>query len=72
MPFAYLPGQWLRTDRLLHHQYLYKGYSAECKGWLMGFGGVAYWASSFDDSLLTYLTGLPEGCFYHDDVWLSG
>ena len=38
----------------------------------LGFGGTAYWASSFNDSLFTYLDKKPKGCFYHDDVWLSG
>jgi hypothetical protein len=47
-------------------QYFFKGYVTECKGWLMGFGGIAYWASSFQESLLTFLEILPPGCFFHD------
>lgn len=71
-PLNVRKGTWLRTDSIDYHQYLYKGQVAECRGWLMGFGGAVYWASSFDDSLLNFLSTLPHGCFYHDDVWLSG
>ena len=71
-PISLLPGSWMRTDGILYRNYLYKGHVAECRGWFMGFGGVAYWAGSFEEDVLTYLRGLPEGCFFHDDVWLSG
>jgi hypothetical protein len=32
--------------------------------------GSAYWASSFNDSLLTYLDSLPQECYFADDVWI--
>ena len=71
-PLSLLPGTWMRTDGISYHQRFYQGHSAECRGWLMGFGGVAYWASSFGNDIFDFLKGLPEGCFFHDDVWLSG
>ncbi len=71
-PISLLPGSWIRMDGISYHQRFYKGHAAECRGWLMGFGGVAYWASSFGEKLLSFLPGLPQGCFFHDDVWLSG
>ena len=38
----------------------------------MGWTGAAYWASVFDDTLVDYLSTLPETCFFYDDVWISG
>ncbi|GAX79098.1 hypothetical protein CEUSTIGMA_g6538.t1 [Chlamydomonas eustigma] len=73
VPLTWKRGTWLRMD-LAHYygQRYYPGHVAECQGWLMGFGGVGYWASTLDDRLLTFLSELPKGCYYHDDVWLSG
>lgn len=67
-------GRWRRSDLVVLYRWLWHGVALECKGFLMGFGGAAYWASSFDDSVFDYLSqpGTPEGCFFHDDVWLSG
>lgn len=71
VPLLISPGSWIRTD-VLYPRYIVKDVVAECKGWNMGFGGVAYWASSFQDDIVDYLSFLPKGCFYHDDVWLAG
>ena len=54
------PGSTSETGwRQMHEHYLYRnmyrGFAVECQGWLMGFGGIAYRASSFNDSLLTFL-----------------
>ena len=65
-----LPSIWLKTGVIFKN--LYKGYVSECRGWSMGYEGVAYWAGSFEDDVLTYLKELPKGCFFHDDVWISG
>ena len=61
-------GRWRRSDLVVLYRWLWHGVALECKGFLMGFGGAAYWASSFDDSVFDFLSkpGTPEGCFYHD------
>ncbi|GAX78286.1 hypothetical protein CEUSTIGMA_g5728.t1 [Chlamydomonas eustigma] len=71
-PLPSTPGKWRQLHENLLYRNLYWGQAVQCNGWLMGWGGVAYPASAFKDDLLTYLSGLPKGCFYHDDVWLSG
>ena len=42
----------------MHKHYVYRnayrGAALECHGWLMGWGGVAYRASAFNDSLLSF------------------
>jgi hypothetical protein len=43
-----------------------------CNGWLLGFEGVAYHTSSFGPDIWKFLQSLPVGCFYNDDIWLSG
>jgi hypothetical protein len=43
-----------------------------CNGWLLGWTAVAYRVGHFGDDIWTYLDGLPPGCFYNDDIWLSG
>jgi hypothetical protein len=43
-----------------------------CPGWLYGFLGVAYSISSFGPDIWTFMQSLPLGCFYNDDIWLSG
>ena len=49
----------------MHEHYLYRnmyrGSAVECRGWLMGWGGIAYRASSFNDSLLTFLLVSDRG-----------
>ena len=45
-----------------------QGYAVECQGCLMAFSGAAYWANSFNDSLLGFLELIPPACFYTDDV----
>ncbi len=68
-----IPSFRARLDKFhFYGQWFYPGHVAECDGWLMGFGGVAYWASSLDKGLITALKDYPKGCFFHDDVWISG
>jgi len=43
-----------------------------CNGWLVGWTAVAHRVSNFGDDIWTYLDKLPRGCFYNDDIWLSG
>jgi hypothetical protein len=43
-----------------------------CRSWLLGFEGVAYHISSFGSDIWTFSQSLPLGCFYNDDIWLSG
>ena len=43
-----------------------------CRGWLLGWMGAVYHVSSFGIDILTVLKSLPRGCFYNDDIWLSG
>jgi hypothetical protein len=43
-----------------------------CGGWLYGWTGVAYHVSSFGGDIWTFLSSLPVGCLYNDDIWLSG
>ena len=38
----------------------------------MGYTGIAYRVRYFGDDIFEYLKKLPSGCFFHDDVWLSG
>ena len=44
----------------------------ECKGWLQGFQGILYHRSSFSDDVFSMNATMPDGCFYADDVRLSG
>ena len=43
-----------------------------CKGWLLGWTAVAYRVGHFGKDIWTYLDSLPRGCFYNEDIWLSG
>ena len=43
-----------------------------CNGWLIGWTGVAYRVGHFGQDVWTFLDTLPRGCFYNDDIWLSG
>jgi hypothetical protein len=43
-----------------------------CRSWLLGFEGVAYHVSSFGNDIWTFLSSLPIGCFYNDDIWIAG
>ncbi|EKX37844.1 hypothetical protein GUITHDRAFT_115984 [Guillardia theta CCMP2712] len=52
---------WYSQDRII-----------PCYGWLMGYTGIAYRVRYFGDDIFEYLKRLPSGCFFHDDVWLSG
>jgi len=73
VPLTWKKGTWVRMDHAHYYgQRYYPGHLAACQGWLMGFGGVGYWASTLDNRLPTFLSELPKGCYYHDDVWLSG
>ena len=65
-------GSWRQTHEDFVYRNMYAGYAVECRGWLMGWGGIAYRASSFNDTLLSFQASIPSGCFFHDDVWLSG
>ena len=62
---------WRQTHEDFVYRNMYAGYAVECRGWLMGWGGIAYRASSFNDTLLSFQASIPSGCFFHDDVWLS-
>lgn len=44
----------------------------ECKGWLQGYQGILYHRSSFSDDVFSMNATMPDGCFYADDVRLSG
>jgi hypothetical protein len=47
-----------------------------CDGWLVGWTAVAYHVSSFGPDIWTFQKTLPPaasaGCFYNDDILLSG
>jgi len=43
----------------------------QCDGWLHGFQGVLY-RKKFFASDVWNMSGMPKGCFYADDVRLSG
>jgi hypothetical protein len=43
-----------------------------CKGWLSGWAAVAYRVGHFGPDIWSFLDSLPRGCFYNDDIWLSG
>jgi len=43
-----------------------------CEGWLSGWAAVAYRAGHFQPDIWFFLDSLPTGCFFNDDVWLSG
>ncbi|EKX55337.1 hypothetical protein GUITHDRAFT_99118 [Guillardia theta CCMP2712] len=43
-----------------------------CNGWLVGWTAVAHRVSNFGEDVWMYLDRLPRGCFYNDDIWMSG
>jgi hypothetical protein len=43
-----------------------------CNGWLFGWQAVAYRVRHFGPDIWTFLDTLPRGCFFNDDIWLSG
>lgn len=47
-------------------------YPRTCKGWLSGWAAVAYRVGHFGPDIWSFLDSLPRGCFYNDDIWLSG
>jgi len=51
---------------------IWNGYGIRFEGWLMGFGGIAYRRSYFDDSIFAEARKLSYSCFINDDVWLGG
>lgn len=59
VPLLLIPGAWIRAD-IFHLPFLFNGMVVECQGWNMGFGGVAYWASSFQDDIVTFLSTLHK------------
>ena len=46
--------------------------TVECNGWLFGFQGVVYRRKFFDLDVFNMTESMPIGCFYADDVRLSG
>ena len=60
----------ITPENVLNHFWLHN--AKNCPGWLLGWSGVAYRASFFDDDIFSFLDTLPKGCFFNDDVWLSG
>ena len=44
----------------------------ECRGWLHGYRGILYRRKSFSSEVFLMDATMPEGCFYADDVRLSG
>ncbi len=45
----------------------------ECRGWLQGFQGILYRKRFFSGFDVFYMAAtMPDGCFYADDVRLSG
>ncbi len=44
----------------------------QCKGWLQGYQGALYRRGSFGDDVLSMGSSMPDGCYYADDVRLSG
>ena len=55
-------GTWLR--------WLWRQNAKKCPGWLVGWAGVAYRVSFFGPDVFNVT--MPHGCFYNDDVWISG
>lgn len=43
-----------------------------CNGWLSGWSAVAYRVAHFGPDIWGFLETLPRGCFFNDDIWLSG
>lgn len=52
------------------HRWLWPYNGKQCPGWLVGWAGVAYRAGYFQQDVFN--VSMPAGCFYNDDVWLSG
>jgi hypothetical protein len=44
----------------------------QCKGWLQGYQGALYRRGSFGDDVFSMVSTMPVGCYYADDVRLSG
>lgn len=44
----------------------------QCKGWLQGYQGALYRRGSFGDDVFSMAETMPDGCYYADDVRLSG
>lgn len=44
----------------------------ECKGWLHGWQGILYQKHFFGGDVFSMDTSMPDGCFFADDVRLSG
>lgn len=52
------------------HRWLWRGNTKRCPGWLVGWAAVAYRVGYFGADVFN--VSMPAGCFYNDDVWLSG
>ena len=52
------------------HRWLWPYNAKHCPGWLVGWAGVAYRVGYFEKDVFN--VSMPSGCFYNDDVWLSG
>ena len=52
------------------HRWLWSGNAKKCPGWLQGWAAVAYRVGFFGADVFN--VSMPPGCFYNDDVWLSG
>lgn len=52
------------------HRWLWRYNGKQCPGWLVGWAGVAYRVGYFENDVFNM--SMPTGCFYNDDVWLSG
>jgi hypothetical protein len=61
---GYSPGFSI-VDTILPHP-------RTCKGWLQGWAAAAYRVGHFGPDIWSFLDSLPRGCFYNDDIWLSG
>jgi hypothetical protein len=69
----FFPG-WLRWRTINEHsrwQFPFDNI-VECKGWMQGYLGVLYRRQSFGDDIFSMTQTMPDGCFYADDVRLSG
>jgi hypothetical protein len=60
----------ITPENVLNHFWIHN--AKDCPGWLLGWAGVAYRASFFEDDIFTFIDNIPTGCFFNDDVWLSG
>jgi len=71
--WAYSPTNSLVTSSQSYNLVIAStSYPRVCDGWLLGWTAVAYRVGHFGPDIWTFLNTLPRGCFFSDDIWLSG